>query len=464
MPANYSNSQPEASGKVYSAGFHVDPINSQNDLESFHRKQEDHYVKPYSQRYPQHEQQTRQATSSRAAQPPPPEARRPRTPPKYTPGAENDKYTAANLRATQRKPVPSHDPKIGPAPTTHQRTVSAESLGLKRPESQGSEQVAAGAQRYINVTADGKWDPQSIQQGAARPTGRSTPPPSYPTGRSTPPPSYRTPSPNPNSRPTTPDAPRRPKRTDSNGSAGSITSGIKRLGSDIRRKSNDFFEGISRAAELAKLGEGDRRMIKKNKATAANEAKRQRSKEREEACRENPDLRPPHEKAALLERNQKHGHLKSDAFREAGEAAATDQLHCNRRIKAEVARCCGEDDDETKKSRKGSQDSHDSLNMEKRHALSEAERIASRRKWGIPETEAKGFDAYDKLGDKAGKWFDPMRRKGSGDSDFMGDTPPAGSMEECQECGSVPQHNLRHGKCEDCLLRRGRKRVASGRR
>lgn len=445
------------------------PIHSGFDAADYHQQQSKHY----------HSSRGHGSKELKDLDRPPVSAPPPRPPPKD----DHSKYGAANEKATRRKPVPSRDPKLGPPPASRKHTVSAEEIGLKAPMSRPEPVAAPGAERYINMRADGKFDVGTIHPGSPEQT-RMPPPPS--TSFDTFPnlvgalPQSR-PMPKTNFGPVEDDTTypsERPglKRSDS---SRSIKDGLKDLGARVRRGSNEFFHNIGRAASIAAKHPVDRKKYENCKASEKRESARQRSAERESACQENPELRPPHEAEGVrrknfekFEREQKEGKRdseehnpytydpnKSQAIRDAERRARHEERHAPYHL-------------HSKNSDEGGRGRRPSIFLDTQQAktgggphgppspaesfqssisLTPSERHDLRDEEGLPHRKpSPPLDGWERAGMKVGHMLDPMRRKRSDESDFFTDAAIDGALEPCVRCKEPPESCLKAGLCEDC--------------
>lgn len=98
-------------------------------------------------------------------------------------------------------------------------------------------------------------------------------------------------------------------------------------------------------------------------------------------------------------------------------------------------------------------DSNDPLEESPVYALSlsPSEREEARREALItrmPMDDA--MDAYEKAGKVVGKLLDPIRRKGSDESDMFTGPVPEGAMDNCSNCHQQPKQHLKNNLCEVC--------------
>ena len=372
---------------------------------------------------------------------------------------------AANMKATARKPVAQADPKLGPQAPTHKRAVSAEEIGLKPPSMTPTDQVAAGAPQYITTTPDGKFDPRTIQPRSPMGTG---PPPSTYAGGVPPPTRGRR---DPDQMPSVPthasesssNATIRPslRRQDSSSSINSMTDGLKKMGSRIRRGSNEFFGGVAKVAALAGKSPIQRTAYEKAKAARKHEEARQRSQEREEKCQQNFDLRPQHEREALRQKNFNLFEQKRQQGKVPPDAPNPHHPDASEQVKLSIQTAHIQEQKalyrRAKAAERGQQPTDDSTNDPPEISplyslsLSPSEREWARKDALItrpPSDEA--LDGFEKAGKVVGKLLDPMRRKGSDESEMFGGPTPDGAMDPCNKCGRQPKSNLRKGLCEIC--------------
>lgn len=438
--------------------FHTEAPHCGFDMADFQQAQEAHYgFKNSYTRVPEGPAYQKPAYQQPAYQKPvyqPPAYQKPAyQPPKPAPQSSEytpEKYTAADRKATTRKPVAAtkHDSKLGPAPPPHKRTVSADEVGLP-PPLMPAEPVAAGAERYIGTTPDGKFDLSNVRPGARARTQRPPadldkplpPPPCDRDGAAMPMPKSTRYSDGPHAesgdsvRPGV-------SRKNSSSSMNSVKSTFRRLSASLRRNSSELLTGLALAAK----DPVERREYEREKQR---EAQRQSSTEREKACRVNPQLRPRHERDALREKNH---HRYEAAHVGAPPAANPFTPDRSEQMKAAESRARAEQRNAPYKQREP-ETSPSADSFESSHSLSPSERQRARSSHGIPDAPPPGsvLNGYDKAGTAVAKLLDPMRRKRSDQSDDFNDAVPPGMMEKCARCQREPETGcLRKGICDRC--------------
>lgn len=448
----------------YKSTMHVDAVHSGYDMDDYQQQQGAHYRAGHGGQsstgfLPNYGRDGNVPMSSYSRYPRP---------------GDQAAQAAYNEKATRRKPVNTYDPKLGPQAPSHKHSVSAEEIGLKAPTSR-PEPVAAGSPSYINTTPDGRFDPGTIRPGT--PERMDMPPTSFDASKDFWPPGgmpERMEMPatsfDSDGTPGSDDRKGRPhfKRRDS---VNSMTESIKSIGSNIRRGSAELARGVGKFVKLAKKRPVERDYYTKTKEAAKHDSARQRSAERESACRDNPGLRPPHEQERLRFKNYqrfeqeraegKHPLHESNPYapdlsqqmREAERRARAEERNAKYR-QAENAKRASKPTVrvDTQQASGGDEPPSPSDSFHSSASLTPSERAMARESYGMPRRRTSDpLDGWEKAGANVGKLLDPVRRKYSEDSEFFGDEAMPGAMDNCSSCNQPPEHFLTAGICEHCM-------------